>query len=161
MKKSVVSFCIWSCALIAAWGGASPSLAQETSVTAALKKYRGEWGCSSDSPVSFFGPVAGIALLRLDRSGNITGEETIASADPFAELHVVLSGRLSAQANGALRGTVSLQVTDPPGVPDQTLSLLCIGMDTQGDRYREMRCLDITNEPDGTDLVGVLLCKSR
>lgn len=160
MKKSAVSLCMWSIASIVAWGGASPSLAQEEN-TGALKKYRGEWGCSSDSPISAFGPVAGIALLRLDRSGNITGEETIASADPFVELHVTLSGKVSPQANGAIRGTVSVQVTDPPGIPDQTLALLCIGMDTQGDRYREMRCLDVTDEPAGTDLVGVLLCKTR
>ena len=161
MKKMVVSLCIWSIASIVAWGGARPSLAQEGSAASELRKYRGDWGCSTESSVSFFGPVAGIALVRMDKSGKITGDETIASADPFAELHVTFDGRLSVQANGALRGTVSLQTTDPPGIPDQIFTILCIGMDTQGDRYKEMRCLDVTDEPAGTDLVGVLLCKSR
>ena len=53
------------------------------------------------------------------------------------------------------------RTTNVPNVPDQTLSLVCIGMDMQEDRYREMRCLDVTDEPNGTDSVGVLMCKLR
>jgi hypothetical protein len=46
-----------------------------------------------------------------------------------------------------------------------TFTLLCIGMDTQGGHYRELRCLDLTDEPGAgatsTDLLGLLTCKRR
>jgi hypothetical protein len=195
MKKSLVSLCMWSIALIVVCGGASPSLAQDKgsrltwggaspSLTQdkgsrltwggaspslqqaeGLNKYRGEWGCSIESPTSFFGPLAGLALLALDRDGNIHVEETVASADPFAEIATTFDGRMILQANGALRGTAIGHVTNFPGLPDLTYTLMCVGMDTQGGQYREMRCLDLTDEPGtgatSTDIIGLLTCKKR
>ena len=178
MKKSLVSLCMWSIALIVACGGASPSLAQDKGSrltwggaspslqqAEGLNKYRGEYACSVESPTSFFGPVAGLALLRLDRDANLHVEQTIASGDPFVELSTVFDGRLTLQANGSLRGTAIGHVTNFPGLPDLTFTLLCLGMDTQGDQYREMRCLDLTDEPGtggtSTDIVGLLMCKRR
>lgn len=40
-----------------------------------FSKYKGEWGCSVESPVSFFGPIAGLLIVRLDRDGNLHAEE--------------------------------------------------------------------------------------
>lgn len=161
MMKSGVSLCVWSLAVIVAWGAASPSLAQEASPGSTLKKFRGDWACTFESPASLFGPLRGIELVTLDRSGNATGEETVVGADPFVALRTTFSGRMFPQANGSIQGVLTLHVVDPPGLPDQDFQIQCVGMDTQGDRYREMRCLDIFDQSDGSHVIGILTCKAR
>lgn len=140
--------------LVAGLGTAKPSQADGS-------KYRGQWACSSESQISFFGPVAGVWLLEMDKAGNLTGEETTASGDPFLELSATFSGKMNALDNGSIRGQLAAHVTNPPGLPDSTFEMLCVGMDTRGGRYSEMRCLDVTDEPNGADVVGLVLCKRR
>ncbi len=159
MKKPVVRLCEWSIASIAALGVASPIRAEEPG--AILSKYRGDWACSFQSPLSSSGPFMGIELIHLDRAGRVLGEETVASTDPFVALHTTFSGRLSPQENGTLKGVLVLHIVDPPGIPDQEFDILCAGMDLQGDRYNELRCLDFFPQADGSKIVGILTCKHR
>jgi len=159
MKKPVVFFCVWSIASIIAWSMASPVRAQSPGVT--LAKYRGDWACTFQSPVSLSGPLMGIELIHLDRAGRVTAEETVASTDPFVPLKTTFSGRLSPQENGTLKGVLVLHIVDPPGIPDQNFDILCAGMDLQGDRYNEMRCLDFLPQLDGSKVVGITSCRHR
>lgn len=160
MKKRAVSFCVAGIAAITALVPASPLRAEGTS--AILAKYRGSWACTFEAPVSPAGPVRGIELFRLDRAGRVLDfEETVASTEPFVALQNTLSGTVFPQPNGTLKGTLVLHTIDPPGLPDQEIEIQCIGMDLQGDRYREMRCLDFFPQADGTTVVGLISCKPR
>lgn len=161
MKKSVISLCAWGIASIVTWGVARPSLAQESDAGSTLSKYRGDWACTFQSSASASVSLMGIELFHLDRAGRVIGEETVVNVDPFVELRTTFGGRFSPQANGTLKGVMVLHVIEPPGIPDQEFDILCAGMVPQGDRYTEIRCLDVFPQADGSKIVGFLMCKRR
>ena len=163
MKTMMKSRWMFAVVTVIAWSllGSVPVEAQDSENT--LKKFKGNWGCSFESPVSFFGPLAGIAQLQLDGEGNLSGTETIASADPFIVVNAILSGKMSGEPDGTIAGDVTVQI-DIPDVPPQTGpddELKCVGMRKKNGKYRDMRCLGLLNEPEGTDLVTILECKRQ
>lgn len=149
-------------AVVLLTGAAARAATAEESAGGVLKKYRGDWGCFFEAPQSLFGPIRGLELIHIDRAGNVLGEETVAyAAAPFPAAQTIISGQMSPQPNGSIQGVLTLHVVEPPGIPDVAFDILCEGVVPQGDRYTEMRCLDIFPQPDGSKVVGLLQCKSR
>ncbi|HXT19484.1 MAG TPA: hypothetical protein VN923_01925 [Thermoanaerobaculia bacterium] len=152
-------------ACLGLWLVATAALAAErvTGDAAAnvVKKYRGDWGCFFEAPQSQFGPIRGLELITIDRAGNVVGEESVAYNDPFLEAQTTFAGQLAAQDNGTLAGQLILHVVSPPGIPDVPFDIICEGVSPQGDRYNEMRCLDVFPQQDGSKVIGILQCKQR
>ena len=163
-ERSLLWLGVVAVALLAG-AAAQPAWADE-SAGGVLKKYRGDWGCFFEAQ-SVFGPIKGLELIHIDRAGNVLGEETVAYAGPpFLEAQTIISGQMSPQPNGSIQGVLTLHVVEPPGIPDVLFDILCEGVVPQGDRYTEMRCLDVfpqppVPQPDGSKVVGLLQCKSR
>ncbi len=161
MKKLVRSYWIVCFVAIVVWGvttGCDSTGAQGQDNI--MSRFQGDWGCSFTSPVSFFGPLAGIAEVQLDSDGNLSGTETIATSDPFIEANATLSGQLFPESDGTIGGDITVTV-DIPGAIPVSGSLKCVGMDRIEQTFREMRCLDLVDEPEGTDSVSILECKRQ
>ncbi len=133
--------------------------------TGDLRAFAGNWGCTFNSPVSFFGPIAGLVTLNIDPAGKVIGHETVASADPFVLLEIEVSGSFSEGPNGTVNGTWTLT---HPSFPTQTGKLRCVGTANRLGQFEVMSCLDMNDEPGGaggggpsTDSVSILRCERQ
>lgn len=116
-----------------------------------LRAFAGNWGCSFTSPISFFGPIAGIATLNIDPTGRVVGDETVASGEPFVLLELEITGQVREGPNGTING--SLTITHPSFAP-QTGRIRCVGTTNRLGEFQAMSYLDLNDEPGGTGGTG-------
>lgn len=125
-----------------------------------LRGIVGSWGCSVTSPISALGPVAAIAQFTVDSRGHAVGLEVIASANPHVVVEAPVRGDFRALDDGTLLATLTVTFPDPIG--DIEGRGRCVVMDREGERFREMHCVDIEDEPGlGLNTINHTVCKRQ
>ena len=128
----------------------------------------GDWGCSFMTAPQFNNPngidnVGGVVLVKVEDSGDVTGTESIAVANPpLYQLGVPLEGDFVLRDDGTLLLTIRIDL----GGGVETTEAICVGMDrtSQYSVFNELRCVDITdeNEEGGIDnSLSFITCKRR
>ncbi len=123
--------------------------------------WAGQWACSVDS--SHSEPIIiSLQQLTINKNGTYTGivKTAISSYPDDFMLDCTGSGTVTEVREGYITMEGTGECEQAPGILAESVAD-CVGMLRGPHGFHEMRCIDLTQEPDGQELLFTNTCKRQ